>query len=466
MNAKNKLPVTRTARSSHSHLLPALVLGTALAAVSALHGAWGQEAPPAPASPEAVRAAARDGTIAYRLTTPQELERLLGQPASQRSTRDGDMECRTLEFAGATATFARVAELGSPFTLWDLQAGGRAVDIGRGRQVVLRTVDDLKKPDHFRGLAGMSLAKLDLRDQLEVLNGLSFDSQTAWPGADRLPAGFDPARLLEDGKNPGLGVRKLHAAGIDGRGVGIAIIDQPLLLDHEEYKDRVVKYSGVEVEGVPPQMHGAAVASIAVGKSCGVAPGAALYYFACPPWKWLGNEPWAEQLDRIVETNRKLAGTPKIKVVSISLGAFSERPNHARWQQAVKKAEEAGILVVTCDPSFLTLGTLKRLEDRPELTASDYKRGLYFYPGAALCVPAANRTLASFLGPRLYTYDRNGGMSWTVPYLAGVAALGWQVNPAIKPQEMVELWKRTAVKTPVGPVIDPVAVVEASKGCK
>ena len=337
------------------------------------------------------------------------------------------------------------------------------MDIGRERQLVLRTVDDLGKLDSFRGISGVSLAKLDLRDNSKDLSKWTFDSRTVWPAADRLPVGFDPARLLEEGKNTGLGVRKLHAAGIDGKGVGIAIIDQPLLREHEEYKDRVVKYTEVDVAGIEPQMHGPAVASIAVGKHCGVAPGAALYYFAVPPWKWLGNEPWADELERIVELNRQLTDTPKIRVVSISLGAFSERPNLARWKQAVKNAEAEGILVVTCDPDFLYLATLKRIETALEPTPADYKRGLYGHPFAVLCVPAANRTIASFWGPRFYTYDRSGGMSWTVPYLAGVAALAWQVDPSLTPHEMVELWKRTAVKAAAGPVINPAGIIEAAK---
>jgi subtilisin family serine protease len=258
-------------------------------------------------------------------------------------------------------------------------------------------------------------------------------------------------------------VRKLHAAGIDGKGVGIAIIDQPLLKDHEEYKDRIVAYTEVDTDGAGPQMHGPAVASIAVGKKCGVAPGASLYYFAVPTWKWMHNEPWAEQLERIIELNRTITGTPKIQVVSISLGAFSERPNPARWSEAVKKAEENNILVVTCDPHYLQVATLKRIENRPDPGASDYVRGWFGDPGDALCAPAANRTLASFRGPQNYTYDRTGGLSWTVPYVAGVAALAWQVNPSIKPREMLELVKRTAVKTAAGSVINPAAVIEAAK---
>jgi len=300
-----------------------------------------------------------------------------------------------------------------------------------------------------------------LAGQLSRLSRLTFDSGTVWPGQDKLPEGFNPARLLEEGKNPGLGARGLHSAAIDGRGVGIAIIDQPLLREHEQYRDRIVRYEAVDVEGVGPQMHGPAVASIAVGKDCGVAPGASLYYFAVPTWKWRQNAPWAELLERIVRLNNNPKNTPRIRVVSISLGAFSQRPDYARWKQALQRAEEANILVVTCDPDFLRLGTLKRDENRLETKPADYSRGLFFYPGAALCVPAANRTLASFRGPRLYTYDRTGGLSWTVPYLAGVAALGWQVDPNIKPREMVELWQRTAAKTAVGPVIDPGALIEA-----
>jgi hypothetical protein len=47
-----------------------------------------------------------------------------------------------------------------------------------------------------------------------------------------------------------------------------------------------------------------------------------------------------------------------------------------------------------------------------------------------------------------------------------VAALAWQLNPTLSPGEMVALWKRTTVTTSVGPVIDPVAVVEVAKNAK
>ncbi len=451
-------------RGNSGRFYSALAFAFALAANPGTRAATGQDAQQRPSAAETVRTAAKAGAIAFRLTTPDELEGLLGKPQDKRDGRQGDVITRVLEFPSVVATFGRFGEFAGPFTLFELQVEGRPVDIGREQQRVLRTLDDLGKLDSFWGLAGVSLAKLDLRDQLKAVSKYTFDSQTVWPAADRLPAGFDPARLLEEGKNPGLGVRKLHAAGLDGKGVGIAIIDQPLLKDHEEYKDRIVTYTEVETEGAGPQMHGPSVASIAVGKNCGVAPGASLYYFAVPTWKWTKNEPWAEQLERVIEVNRGLTATPKIRVVSISLGAFSERPNPARWAEAMKKAEENNILVLTCDPHFLRLATLERLEDHPDPGPADYERGWFGYPTGALCVPAANRSLASFRGARLYTYDRTGGLSWTVPYLAGVAALAWQVDPSITPQAMVDLLKRTAVKTTVGNVVNPVAVIEEAKG--
>jgi hypothetical protein len=147
--------------------------------------------------------------------------------------------------------------------------------------------------------------------------------------------------------------------------------------------------------------------------------------------------------------------------VSISLGAFSERPNFDLWKAAVEKASRNGILVVTCDPTFLRLGTLRRDPNQDPNDPVSFRAGRYFAPRAALCVPAGNRTTASHVGPDVYTYWVEGGMSWAVPYLAGLAALAFQVDPEIQPAQIVELWTATATKTSVGPVVNPVKFIEA-----
>lgn len=444
----------------------AMLLSLWAAALSA-----GQESPATAQSVlEKARQAASEGKLAYKLTTPEELKELLGPPASEKTSRDGGMELLNLQYQDLTARFTRMTDFKAPFTLATLSAnkgwlggiigpGGR-IDIGQDRQVELRTEADLAKFDAFWGFAGVSLARLDLRGKEAVLRQMPFDSRTRWPSADRLPEGFDPNRLLEEGKNPGLGVRGLHAQGVDGRGVGIAIIDQPLLKEHKEYADRIVHYEPIEVPWVPVQMHGPPVSSIAVGKDCGVAPKASLYYYAVPPWKWTDNKPWADLLDRIVEFNETLGDKPRIRVVSISLGMFSQRPNFDAWKQAAEKASQHGILVVTCDPSFLRLATLRRDPSGDFDDPNCYRTGRYSAGRPALCVPAGNRTTASYHGPEVYTYEIEGGMSWAVPYLAGVAALAFQIDPEITPAQIVELWTTTATQTKVGPVINPPAFVE------
>jgi len=392
-----------------------------------------------------VRQAARAGKLAFMLTEPEEVIALIGKPLKKESIVDGKMEGVILRYPKKIfAIFAKPKGSSEPFTLWAIKIGERDLDIGRidqGGRIVLRSEDDLGKLSNpFIGLRGASLIRLDLRSQGELLSQMIFDSQTEWPPADKLPTGFDPARLLEEGKNPGLGVRKLHAQGIDGRGVGIAIIDQPLVELHQEYKDRWGHYEVIDCERAEPQLHGPAVASIAVGKSCGVAPKATLTYYAIPTWSknWQDNKPYSDLLNRILDENRRVKPGERVRVVSISQGQFPGWPNYDLWKKAVKRAEAEGVVVVLCGrelPYFYFL--LRRIEGRDPDDPKSYCLTKYGNANAELLVLAENRTTASERGPDVYTYWREGGMSWAAPYLGGLAALAFQVNPDIAPAKII-----------------------------
>jgi serine protease AprX len=412
------------------------------------------------------RQAVQAGTITFKLTTPTEMKELLGPPDKEEKQREGDGDLLHLQYLDVSATFVRIAlepgfTASAPYTLDTLKIKDEEIDIGQERLIVLRRPEDLAKFDTFWGFAHASLAALDLRACGALLEKMPFDSRTEWPGKDKLPEGFDPARRLEEGKYPGLGMRGLHQQGIHGRGVGIAIIDQPLLRDHEEYGARLRQYEAIDVDGVPIQMHGAPVCSIAVGAKCGVAPQAALYYYANPPWAWRDGKPYAELLDKIVAFNKTLTDQPRIRVVSISVGSFSLKPSFDLWKAAVDRAAQDGILVVTCDPTFLRLGMLRRDPHKDPNDPTTYTLGRYSAPRPVLCVPSGNRTTASHTGRDKYTYWIDGGQSWAVPYLAGLAALAFQVNPDIQPARIVELWTATATKTSVGPVVNPPKFIEA-----
>ena len=115
-----------------------------------------------------------------------------------------------------------------------------AVICRRPAAVAVSVVND---PDTDAGWGDFRCADLrdwDLSDMEEELFAADFDTRTQWP--ENLPGNFDPERLLELGKDPGLGLQALHEQGITGKGVGIAIIDQTLLVEHREYADRLRLY--------------------------------------------------------------------------------------------------------------------------------------------------------------------------------------------------------------------------------
>ena len=127
---------------------------------------------------------------------------------------------------------------------------------------------------------------VDFSNAGDKLPYIRFSSETKFPGADKMPKGFNPHRVLENGKAPGLNIANLHAMGITGKGITVAIIDQPLNTEHIEIKDNIIHYESAGYpEHIEAQFHGTAVSSLLAGKTCGVAPDAKIVYFAAPGTK-------------------------------------------------------------------------------------------------------------------------------------------------------------------------------------
>jgi len=399
------------------------------------------------------------GRIAYKLTVPEEIKAVLGEPLKQEEGKDGGMQMLKFEYPDVEFFFWKMRNDPAPFTLRSLLYQKKRIDIGENEKLVLRTKEDLKKIDKFWGLADISLVRLDLKDQTEILVSMTFDTLTQWPSEEKLPRGFQPGELLENAKNPGLGILALHEKGIDGRGIGIAIIDQPLLLGHKEYTESITRYDETGLKDLSPQMHGSPVTSIAVGKNLGVAPGASLTYFAVPMWE-SDNMPYISAFEKILEWNAKLPDEEKIRVVSISTGMFPHYPHYKEWKEKLTHMEEQGILIVTCDPSMLDYGILSLKPGKDPDEFENYEPGYYVSEGDVIRVPGSNKTVASHRGNDVYTFDRMGGMSWGAPYIAGLTALAFQVNPGIKPREILQVLVQTAESTDAGPVVNPEKFIE------
>ena len=349
---------------------------------------------------------------------------------------------------------------------------------------------DPNSTDPFQDdLRSANLTRLDLSKSKEALLYADFDSKTQWPATDKMPADFDWQKIMETSKNPGLGMRYLHQKGITGRGVGIAIIDETLLVDHVEYKDRLRVYEEADDvrSNAEAAMHAPAVASIAVGKTVGVAPEADLYFIAsgsCGGFAGIEDFDFscmAKSVQRIIEINKGLPEGRKIRVLSMSIGWSPQNKGYQEITAAVNDAKAAGIFVVSSSLSEtygLNFNGLGRnpLANPDEFTS--YEPGLFWsteffegkVPGQSLMVPMDTRTTASPTGVDDYVYYRNGGWSWSIPYLAATYALAAQVRPDITPEQFWKLaletgqtiqvqhgWKSYAL----GTILDPPALIAA-----
>ena len=171
------------------------------------------------------------------------------------------------------------------------------------------------------------------------------------------------------------------------------------------------------------------------------------------------HETQAVWINEIIKYN-KTKDSKRIRVISISASPDTASNNDA-FREAHKKALDAGILVVTCSRKFLDYSNLTFVEGKDRDDPESYRPGRFCRPDNVLRVPISNKTIATHQGINVYKYERGGGMSWAAPYLAGLAALAFQVNPDLQPHTIVEQLVKTATHTKAGPVVNPRGFIES-----
>jgi subtilisin family serine protease len=320
------------------------------------------------------------------------------------------------------------------------------------------TVTSIEGVKDYQDVRFKDMSKLDLSARLGLPATLWFNQKTVWPA--NMPVAT--ADLLTGAMNPGLSVRKLHQDGLTGKGVNVAIIDQPLYQDHPEISGKIAAYQDVGCES-ESSMHGPAVASLLVGTKCGTAPDARIYYVAAPSWT-ADTAYYAKALDWIIEQNAQLPAKEKIRVVSVSAAPSGPgspfKKNTEQWDPACERAEKAGILVLDCTSHHGCIGPCYYDAADPE-NISKCKPGFPSRPSLdaptgsqsqRILVPCSPRTTAEeyVKGQCGYQYCGQGGLSWSIPYCAGVLALGWQARPDLTAQEMRQLVFQSAHKTTDG----------------
>lgn len=354
-----------------------------------------------------------------------------------------------------------------------------------------KTFEEIMVPNYsgLYDLRSADLQDVDLSTYGAELNLAMFDSATIWP--EKMPDGFDADKIMTLGKDPGRGVDTLHARGLTGKNMGIAIIDDYLLVDHIEYADRVryyEEYTGQDE--IPGQMHSAAVSSIALGETVGVAPEALLYFMQVPIGKYSEDgtvtrdyTDTASAIERFIALNEQLPEEEKIRVISMSINWKADSLGAEAMDLAIQKAEAAGI--VCCSVHNLMeeyLGLGRDPYGDPNDIASA-KPGMFWetslYTGEEvqgfktetdlILVPMDARCVASPTGTEDYVFYPDGGMSWLVPYVSGLYVLACQASPGLTFDAFTQAARETAVPVsiehegkdyPYGFVLDAVALFD------
>lgn len=325
---------------------------------------------------------------------------------------------------------------------------------------------ELKPYDDVRG---KDLSRMDFRGKNELLYTLSFDTNTKWPNNDKMPEAFNPNKVLEYGKDPGLGIKNLHNQGYTGAGVNIAYIDQPILEGHQAYSNVNLKYYKIrpEEKGMDTSMHGPAVISLLAGDKIGVAPNANVYFLGHPAWL-LDQRTHAEALYKLIKVNKTLPEDKKIRIVGFS-DCPDEREKYIdNYKSAIMEAEKNGIMVIDVTTLNYVPLFIKPTKDKNNFlnyeVAQWYKEdesniinGFY--------VPTSARTTAT--GARSdknqYQYDTNGGLSWGVPYVVGTIALGLQINPNLTKEQAVKYLYQSGYDFHKGKMINPEGFINMVK---
>ncbi|WP_406547970.1 S8 family serine peptidase [Clostridium ljungdahlii] len=262
------------------------------------------------------------------------------------------------------------------------------------------------------------------------------------------------------GKDPGLNLSKIHEKGITGKGISVAVIDKPIRSTHDEFKGRM-NYYKIGIPQTKPHFHGLACASILAGKTCGVASESKLYYFATPDL-WIKSADYIKAVNKIIEINKSLPKNEKIRIVSVSDDVDKDNKNYSKWQKTLKKANSEGLTVVHADlfnKEKFSLGGCDASKDRNN--PLNYKLSKFYWDEkkidkSNIMVPLDFKTTADNRSDAAYVYWGEGGVSWAIPYVTGLAALAWQVKPNLTFDQILDKLIETKTTTSEGRyIIDP-----------
>ncbi|WNZ22637.1 S8 family serine peptidase [Leptolyngbya sp. NK1-12] len=268
-------------------------------------------------------------------------------------------------------------------------------------------------------------------------------------------------------------VPEVWTQGFTGQGVTVAVLDEGIDLNHPDLSRNLWRNSdeipgnGIDddrngfiddvhgwnfIDQNPnlndTEGHGTQVAGIIAAANDGIGITGVAHNAKIMPIKVIQGETPLAQFDANVAAGIDYAANNGAQVINISLGSSSSDPPLPKVEAALRRARQAGVVVVFSAGNDRQL--LSALEpDRPALYASaglgiavggvDNKRNFYIDSNPAglkrlnyVVAPAVD-VYSTTLGS---SYDLLEGTSFAAPFVAGVAALLLSAKPDLPPAEV------------------------------
>ncbi|MBI1934641.1 S8 family serine peptidase [Candidatus Peregrinibacteria bacterium] len=262
-----------------------------------------------------------------------------------------------------------------------------------------------------------------------------------------------------------MGAVAVHAAGVTGQGVKIAILDSGVESDHPELAGKILAYRNFTDDGPEDAMgHGTHVAGIAMGNGVrevddggranrvlGVAPDAALIVA-----KVCGNDGWCAEGAIMEAIEWAAAQGADVMNLSLGGGAFLDHcdgdPLAAKLNWAVDQGVTVvaasgnggelgeGVSVPACGSKVIAVGAVDASDTVQPW--SSYGRPLDLVaPGVAILSSLSCQSVQTC--PEA-GYGKASGTSMAAPHVAGAAALLLQADPTMTPLQVYGVLTDTA----------------------
>lgn len=302
-------------------------------------------------------------------------------------------------------------------------------------------------------LVGADLRYTDMKEiSKRVLQRCTFSTTTQFPNKELQDYANN---LIRQGFEKGDGIDELHIAGLDGKGVHCAIIDQAFIPEHQECKDKLGKSIFIETnEPIEENLfHGISTMALFVGENIGVAPNSVLHYYYSNNQENIDN--LINHFNMIKEYNEKSKDEEKIQIISCSTSlsyicSISTDEQVQKFNSIKEELENQNIAIFDADflRKFFLRGNrvYDEIGECVESISLDSRLCIDNNEREKIILPYGGIVTPLIATENEYVYNGNISESWSIPRIAGVFAIARQIQKDIRVNEFVDILRNTSLE--------------------